>query len=92
MEERKDHYLRSEIAFPTMPLAVYRELAAIMRQVEGVETGLLPQQSHFYDYNQSQVGGLWIQHDLELASIHRQRLEQILSYYGDRYGPWQKIN
>jgi len=41
---------------------VYREIAAHLRQVEGVETGLYPSQAEQFDYNQSQVGGLWIQY------------------------------
>jgi len=84
--------LRYEIEFPGMPLAIYRELAAHLRQIEGVETGLLSQQSEQFDYNQSQVGRLWIHHDLDIPSVHRQRLEQVLAYYRDRFGPWQKIN
>jgi len=38
---------------PGLPLAVYREVAAHLQQVEGVETGLLPQTAQRFDYTQS---------------------------------------
>ncbi|MFE1746921.1 hypothetical protein [Coleofasciculus sp. H7-2] len=83
--------LRYQIRFPELPLAVYREIAAHLRQVEGVDTGLVPQPSgQSFDYNQSQVGGLWIQYaeDADLSS--RQRVKQILDYYSQRYCPWEE--
>jgi hypothetical protein len=79
------------IACRHLPLAVYREVAAHLRQVEGVSTELLPQHSQQFDYLESQVGGLWI-HYKELADLSsRHRVDQILAYYGDRYGEWQEI-
>lgn len=69
-----------------LPLAVYREIAAHIRQVQGVEAGLIPQTSQEFDYHQSQIGGLWIQYGAEADPKARQRVEQILTYYRDRYG------
>lgn len=77
---------RYQVEFPGLPLAVYRELAAHLRQVEGVETGLTPQQSQQFDYNQSQVGNLWIEYSEAADEAARQRVEQILQYYRERYG------
>jgi hypothetical protein len=75
-----------------LPLAVYREVAAHLRQVTGVKTELIDQTSQPFDYCLSQVDRLQIEHpdDLDLAS--RQRLEQILAYYSDRYGVWETVS
>jgi hypothetical protein len=74
---------------PRLPLAVYREVLAHIRQVVGVQAGLMPQTSPQFDYSQSQVGGLWIAYGSEISAADRQRVEQILQYYGDRFGDWQ---
>lgn len=71
-----------------MPLAVYREVAAHLRQVAGVETVLLPQTSQVFDYQESQVGGLHVQYAADANGATGQRVAQILKYYGDRYGAW----
>ncbi|WAL61756.1 hypothetical protein [Thermocoleostomius sinensis] len=76
---------------PHLPLAVYREVAAHLRQVTGVDAGLLPQRSQTFDYQQSQVGGLWIRYREEVDGSSQQRIEQILAYYGDRYGAWETV-
>lgn len=73
-----------------LPLAVYREVAAHLSQVEGVETGLLCQRSQPFEYGQSQVGSLWLQFSETLDAASRSQVEQILAYYGDRYGAWEK--
>ncbi|HIK54399.1 MAG TPA: hypothetical protein IGS37_04455 [Synechococcales cyanobacterium M55_K2018_004] len=82
---------RSLLQNPRLPLAVYREVEAHLRQVSGVNAGLLPQTSQTFDYSLSQVGGLWIEYT-EAANDHaRRRVEQILLYYGDRYGAWEVL-
>lgn len=85
MQTRQDNQLKYEIQFPNLPLAVYMEIAAHLRQVEGVETGLYPARSQQFDYNQSQVEGLWIQYAQTAGSESRERVEQILAYYQNRY-------
>lgn len=75
-----------------LPLAVYREIVAHLQQIAGIEAGLTPQTSTEFDYRQSQVGHLWIRHPSDLAVLKKQRLEQILAYYSDRFGPWQQIS
>ncbi|MGB3495422.1 MAG: hypothetical protein WBA57_22020 [Elainellaceae cyanobacterium] len=74
-----------------MPLAVYREVAAHLRQVDGVDTGLLSQTSSEFDYTKSQVGGLWISYQSGIGNASHQRTEEILAYYGDRFGTWEAI-
>lgn len=81
MAQQKD-----EIQFPGLPLAVYREIAAHLRQVEGIQTGLCPAVTGQFDYNQSQVGSLWIQYAETTTPQSREQVEQILAYYRDRYG------
>jgi hypothetical protein len=74
---------QQKIEFPNLPLAVYREIAAHLRQVEGVDVDLIPQTSSDFDYNQSQVGGLSISWKL---NTNQERVKQILAYYQNRYG------
>jgi hypothetical protein len=78
-----------QISCPNVPLAVYREVAAHLRQVTGVDVVLLPQQSRTFDYQQSQIGGLRLEYTAEANATSKQRVQQILAYYGDRYGNWQ---
>lgn len=77
---------QEKIEFAGLPLAVYREIAAHLRQVEGVEVGLIPQSSPEFDYDQSQIQNLWIEWKENSTSESRQRVQQILAYYQNRYG------
>ena len=86
MQTRQDDPLMDEIQFPGLPLMVYEEIATHLRQVEGVKTGLHPSRSEQFDYNQSQVGGLWIQYAQTENEASRERVAQILAYYQNRYG------
>jgi hypothetical protein len=76
---------------PQMPLAIYREVEAHLRQVAGVEVAVLPQTSQEFEYLKSQAGGLSIQYGAEATDESRRRVEQILAYYGDRYAPWEPV-
>ncbi len=76
---------KEKVEFPGLPLAVYREIAAHLRQVEGVEVDLIPQSSQQFDYNQSQIGGLSLSWTVNSGSESRQRVNQILAYYQNRY-------
>lgn len=77
---------------PRLPLAVYREVAAHLRQIDGVSTGLLPQTAKEFDYLQSQVGGLWIRYNADAVDRCQPQVEAILTYYGDRYGQWETLS
>ncbi len=72
---------REKIEFTNLPLAVYREIAAHLRQLEGVKVELIPQSSPQFDYKQSQIAGLWVDYSQDVT----QQIEQILAYYRDRY-------
>jgi hypothetical protein len=76
------------LQLPTLPLAVYREIVAHLQQVDGVEAGLNPQLSQRFEYNQSQVGSVWIHYTDQADQCSRIRVQQILDYYSDRFGEW----
>jgi urease accessory protein UreH len=76
---------KEKIELAGLPLAVYREIAAHLRQVSGVEVDLIPQSSQQFDYNQSQIGGLHISWAANSTFESRQRMQQILTYYQNRY-------
>ncbi|NJL62539.1 MAG: hypothetical protein HC903_12820 [Methylacidiphilales bacterium] len=77
---------RRKIEFVGLPLAVYREIAAHLRQLEGVEVGLTSQSSQQFDYNQSQIESLWINFAANSPNSSQQQVEEILAYYESRYG------
>ena len=79
---------RYKLLCPGLPLAVYREIAAHLRQVDQVETGLTPSRCDRFDYNQSQVGSLWIQHAADLSPVSQEQVDKILAYYSSRFGTW----
>lgn len=72
----------------SVPLAVYREIAAHLEQVDGVLVQCLPQMSREFNYLQSQLGGLRI--ELPDRPEAQQQVDHILAYYGDRYGEWKR--
>ncbi len=59
--------------------------------MDTVETTLVPQQWQQFDYRLSQIDSLWVQHSDDLNSACRNRLQQILAYYSDRYGAWETV-
>ncbi|KST68016.1 hypothetical protein [Mastigocoleus testarum] len=77
--------IKEKIEFPDLPLAVYREVAAHLRQVDGVKIDLIPQTSTEFDYNQSQIAGLWLEHDENLDPQSRLLVDKILAYYRNRH-------
>lgn len=74
---------------PKLPVAVYREVVAHLQQLDSITVDLLPQSAQTFDYSQSQVGGLVLQYTPDANATTVQRVQQILAYYGDRYGNWQ---
>lgn len=92
MERLEVRDVRRHICCKHLPLAVYREVAAHLRQLDGIETGLVPQSSRQFDYADSQVGGLWIEYPTDASDRLRQHVERILAYYGDLYGAWLEVS
>ncbi len=79
------------IRYPGLPLAVYREVAAHLEQVDGVRVELLPQQAQQFDYRLSQIDSLRITGLDHSDSARYQQVQQILAYYSDRYGAWEAV-
>ncbi|AFZ35108.1 hypothetical protein Sta7437_1541 [Stanieria cyanosphaera PCC 7437] len=86
-------------ANPNLPLAVYREVVAHLRQVEGVEVGLISypvtsqanESQDKFNYHQSQIKALWIESPQAIEPSCQERLIKILDYYAQRYEPWQQL-
>jgi len=74
----------------SLPLAVYREIAAHLQQLDGVEVEILPQSSQSFSYFQSQVEGLVLHYSANLSEEEQQRVQQILTYYEQRHGRWER--
>ena len=83
-----------QLTCPQLPLGVYREVAAHLRQVEGVKTSLIMRSldgepTAKFDYYQSQVAALEINYPENMPEGDRERVSAILGYYAKRYAPWQ---
>ena len=85
---------RKELTCSQLPLAVYREVMAHLRQIEGVRVGLISQpidnHPESFDYNQSQIKSLWLEYEATLPEKYQQRITEILDYYAQRYNSWQE--
>lgn len=86
MEHQTDK-TKHQIRFPSLSLALYREIAAHLSQIEGVKINLLPTSSPEFNYNDSQVESLQIQY-LPAANLEssKKQVEKILQYYQTIYG------
>jgi hypothetical protein len=86
----KEHY-----TYPQLPLAVYREIVAHLRQIIEVDAGVIIKpikgSQESFDYSASQVEALWLEYPQDLATASQQQIKAILDYYGKRYQPWKKI-
>ncbi len=78
------------LSIPELPLAVYREVAAHLQQVEGVTTELHPQTSGEFNYHLSQVGSISVEYPGAFGQ--NPQLQEILDYYGQRFSPWQVLD
>ena len=87
--------IKTYITSPQLPLAVYREVAAHLRQVIGVKTGLIVRSSDSggeqFDYAQSQIAALWLEYPQNIDAQQKKQIDEILDYYGQRYRPWETI-
>lgn len=80
-----------KVQFSNLPLAVYREIAAHLCQVEQVETKLLFKAGIEFDYCDSQIENLQIQ--LPIANDYaREQVEKILAYYQKVFGVAKYVN
>ncbi|MFM8296405.1 MAG: hypothetical protein ACKN9E_17915 [Microcystaceae cyanobacterium] len=81
---------QEKVSFHNLHLAVYREIAAHLQQVAGVQTRLIPQSAPYFDYQLRQVEALEISYPQSLPATEKQLLESILAYYAQRYGSYQR--
>ncbi len=72
-----------------LSLAVYREITAHLRQVEGVTVSFLTSVNRGFGYTESQLGGLEIIGANLLTEGDQIRLDRLLDYYADRYHQWE---
>lgn len=76
-----------QIIYPDLPLAIYREIATHLMQVNGTQTHLIPQDSPTFKYTQSQIKALVVQY----PSKFKRQIETILNFYASRYGAYQRL-
>lgn len=85
MMDNQNNRANLTVQFTNLPLAVYREIAAHLCQVEEVETKLLQASTPEFNYDDSQVESLQIQ--LPVANKQsREQVEEILAYYQNIFG------
>ena len=93
MQSITKNRVKERYTCPGLPLAVYREVAAHLRQVTGVNAGLTVKPLHSgretFDYYASQIEALWLEYPQDLATESQQRVRAILDYYGKHYQPWE---
>lgn len=83
--------MEEKLTIPYLSLAVYREIAAHLQQVNQVEVELIPQSSQTFSYFNSQIEGLILRYPANLATEEKQQLQEILNYYEQRHGKWEKV-
>jgi hypothetical protein len=77
-----------KLTSPHIPLAIYREFAAHLQQIEGIKVTFLDPIDRSFSYTESQLGGIELFGVDLLSDRDRLRLDQIVAYYTDRFlGP-----
>lgn len=82
---RKDFKVSSVVRVsyvPELPLAMYRELAAHLLQVQGLSTELIWQDSQKFNYDASQISGMWLKYTHDFSDHRHELIRLILSHYG----------
>ena len=96
LESTKQNIIKKIYSSPKLPLAVYREVVAHLRQVEEVDAGLIskPLQGgdEPFDYDASQIKALWLTYDTDGNSETASQIQMILDFYGQRYQSWQQLD
>jgi trehalose-6-phosphate synthase len=86
--------MNNKLTIERLPLAIYLEIAAHLRQIKGIETKLIQQPTYLeskpkFDYLQSQIQCLQIEYPDNLDTSCQQTMKEILDYYAKRYGSVQ---
>ena len=85
---------QQQLSCPQLPLAVYREVTAHLRQVAGVDASLIMHSlehdpANKFDYNQSQIAALQISYAENVSATEQEQVAAILDYYAQRYYSWE---
>lgn len=75
--------MRFAVRYDDLPLAVYREIAAHLRCISGIDAELETNDTQVFRYSDSQVGALIVTRS---PDANETRLVQVL----DAYGLWQR--
>ena len=67
---------------PELTLAMYRELASHLEQIEDVQVELFAQESLEFSYLGSQIGGLKLTLPPSLSERSQQLVTKVLNHYG----------
>ncbi|OKH18235.1 hypothetical protein NIES208_06530 [[Limnothrix rosea] IAM M-220] len=86
MQKTLPETIAEKLILKGLSLAVYREVAAHLRQIVGLEVELEPQRSPAFDYHQSQIGAMIIRYPETFTAEKLQIITDILTFYGDRHG------
>jgi hypothetical protein len=81
LSEKTDHLQRITYE-PEIPLAMYRELAAHLEQINNVHVDLLASESTEFSYLGSQVGGLRLGTATQCTPETQELIQEILAHYG----------
>ena len=96
LESTKQNIIKKIYSSPKLPLAVYREVVAHLRQVERVEAGLITKPlkggEEPFDYDASQIQALWLTYDADDNSETLTQIQMILDFYAQRYQSWQLLD
>lgn len=77
------HLIRFKIVYdPDIALAMYRELASHIEQIEDVNAELFAQESQEFSYLGSQIGGMWLTYPHTLPTESQALIKNILNHYG----------
>ncbi|GBO53214.1 hypothetical protein APA_1121 [Pseudanabaena sp. lw0831] len=68
---------------PDIALAMYRELASHIEQIDNVDAELFWQESVEFSYLGSQIGGLWLTYPQSIPEQSQFLIKNILNHYGD---------
>ena len=68
---------------PDIALAMYRELAAHIEQIDNVNAELFWQESTEFSYLGSQIGGMWLTYPQSIPEQSQFLIKNILNHYGD---------
>lgn len=81
--ERGGASVRFAVRYDDLPLAVYREIAAHLRCIPGVDAELEVNTATVFRYSDSQIGAMLVTRSPEASDS---RIQQVL----DHYGLWQR--